>query len=75
MRVGWDATFLRHYGLIMKKSNKLTERSYFLIQIDHTKEAIPSGIAAVIEGGQNCIKLKVLEIEGNSDKENPYIAF
>jgi hypothetical protein len=73
--MGWDSTFIRHYGLIMKKSNKLTERSYFLIQIDHTKEAIPSGIAAKMVGGQNCIKLEVLEIEGNSDKENPYIAF
>ena len=59
----------------MKKANKLTERSYFLIQIDHTKEAIPEGIAAKMVGNQNCINLKVLEIEGNSDKENPYIAF
>ena len=73
--MGWDSTFIRHYGLIMKKSNKLTERSYFLIQIDHTKEAIPSGIAAEIVGRQNCIKLEVLEIEGNSTKNNPYIAF
>ena len=59
----------------MKKANKLTERSYFLIQIDHTKEAIPSGIAARMVGGQNCVKLKVLEVEGNSTKNNPYIAF
>lgn len=73
--MGRESTFIRHYGLIMKKTNKLTERSYFLIQIDHTKEAIPSGIAAKIEGRQNCINLKVLEIEGNSTKNNPYIAF
>jgi hypothetical protein len=59
----------------MKKANKLTERSYFLIQIDHTKEAIPEGIAAKMVGGQNCINLKVLEVEGNSTKNNPYIAF
>ena len=59
----------------MKKANKLTERSYFLIQIDHTKEAIPEGIAARMVGGQNCVKLEVLEIEGNSTKNNPYIAF
>ena len=59
----------------MKKANKLTERSYFLIQIDHTKEAIPEGIAARMVGGQNCVKLKVLEVEGNSTKNNPYIAF
>ena len=59
----------------MKKANKLTERSYFLIQIDHTKEAIPEGIAARMVGGQNCVKLEVLEIEGNSTKKNPYIAF
>ena len=59
----------------MKKANKLTERSYFLIQIDHTKEAIPEGIAAKMVGGQNCINLKVLEGEGNSTKDNPYIAF
>ena len=59
----------------MKKANKLTERSYFLIQIDHTKEAIPSGIEARMVGGQNCVKLEVLEIEGNSTKNNPYIAF
>ncbi len=59
----------------MKKANKLTERSYFLIQIDHTKEAIPEGIAAKMVGGQNCINLKVLEVEGNSTKDNPYIAF
>ena len=64
-----------HLILSMKKANKLTERSYFLIQIDHTKEAIPSGIAAKIVGRQNCIKLEVLEIEGNSTKDNPYIAF
>ena len=59
----------------MKKANKLTERSYFLIQIDHTKEAIPEGIAARMVGGQNCVKLEVLEVEGNSTKNNPYIAF
>ena len=59
----------------MKKANKLTERSYFLIQIDHTKEAIPEGIAAKMVGGQNCINLKVLEVEGNSTKDNHYIAF
>jgi len=59
----------------MKKANKLTERSYFLIQIDHTKEAIPEGIAARMVGGQNCVKLKVLEVEGNSTKNNPFIAF
>ena len=59
----------------MKKANKLTERSYFLIQIDHTKEAIPEGIAAKMVGGQNCINLKVLEVEGNSTKDNPFIAF
>ena len=59
----------------MKKANKLTERSYFLIQIDHTKDAVPSGIAAKMVGGQNCINLKVLEVEGNSTKDNPYIAF
>ena len=59
----------------MKKANKLTERSYFLIQIDHTKEAISEGIAAKMVGGQNCINLKVLEVEGNSTKDNPYIAF
>ena len=59
----------------MKKANKLTERSYFLIQIDHTKQAIPEGIAARMVGGQNCVKLKVLEVEGNSTKNNPFIAF
>ena len=48
--------------------------SYFLIQIDHHPKYYPEGIAAKMVGGQGSLELKVLEVDGNSKKEFPYIA-
>ena len=49
-------------------------RSYFLIQIDHHPKYCPEGIAAKMVGDQGCIELKILDIDGNSKKQLPYIA-
>ena len=58
-----------------KIKDSLTEKSNFLIQITHSPDACPEAIATKVEGGQGCIKIKVLEIDTRSTKENPYIAY
>ena len=60
------------------KNIKLTKtkkvRSYLLFQIDHHPEVCPEGIAAAVELGKNCCDLKILDVDGNSKKQLPYIA-
>ena len=53
----------------------LPNTSYFLIQIKHDDNHVPEALATKMVGGQGCIDLKVLEIEANSNKKHPYIAY
>ena len=55
-------------------TTKKRNTSYFLIQIDHPPSACPEGIAARMVGGQGCYELKVLDVDGCSKKQLPYIA-
>lgn len=58
-------------------TTKKRDTSYFLIQIDHPPTASPKGIAAgmVIKGSdEGCYELKVIDVDGFSKKQFPYIA-
>jgi len=55
-------------------TTKKRDTSYFLIQIDHPPTASPKGIAAKMVGGQGCYELKVIDVDGFSKKQFPYIA-
>ena len=59
---------------LISKTMEKRNTSYFLIQIDHHPKYCPEGIAAKMVGGQGSLELKVLEVDGNSKKEFPYIA-
>ena len=55
-------------------ATKKKDRSYFLIQIDHASTVSPEGIATSFEAGSGCYELKVLDVDGFSKKQHPYIA-